>query len=167
MDKRIEKVLLEFEILSDDSKNKSIDLPSYRKVERVINDALLSKSIPERIKELKKIIDFIDERGFQINFRKIRIDAQAKLDRLTKDEINKPALSIDEKIESYVNKIKPGSSNKKDYQKALRYIYELPSAKDYTNKDLADKILIKYDNLSIKEESLRRIVRPFINKFLL
>ena len=164
MDKRIEKVLLEFETLSDDSKNKSNDLPSYRKVERVINDALLSKSIPERIKELKKIIDFIDERGFQINFRKIRIDTQAKLDRLTKDEINKPALSIDEKIELWIDKHIPNSPNKEDYKKAFQVICKQSKPKECSRTFLLEKIHKEFEP-SIDDQSIRKRIPDFKNTF--
>jgi len=101
---------------------------------------------------------------------KRRLDGYYNLKKLLKVidvKIENFEPSLDEKIENYVNKIKPSSPNRKDYQKAFRFIYELPNAKDYPNTDLADKILLEYDDLSIKEESLRRIVRPFINEFLL
>lgn len=72
-------------------------------------------------------------------------------------------LSVDEKIELWINKKIPNSPNKVEYLKAFKIICEHPSPKSCTYQSFIEAIYKKYPNLSIGDEMLRKRIPDFVN----
>jgi len=122
----------------------------------------LETQIEERTKQLRESINNPYE-----NYS-YKIDSQLFLDAYKKllDRFNSlyqhEQLSIEQKIEMWINTSIPNSPNKKAYQKIFQIICEEPDPKNCTITHLINEIHKKYDP-PIGDDMLRKILPKFIN----